>query len=269
MALALTLVLVATSALARKVMVYEPQHRIAAELLPFAEMALGPEGSARVDPRTDAIVLIGDEAHVQQALALLREQDTPMRMIVIRSSQISNADLLAQGLRIEWQGSHGWIVIGADYAAKNPTVEMSLEPGLRVDWSEHAARHHHSFTTEVRVLEGSTARITRGTSVPYSVGGGTEYVSADSGMQTTARMTGNGKIHVDLRPFQAQPLQGGAIAHGSTASSVVLAPGEAVVIGGTDQDTRAQSGARLPSTAAQGATSLTIISATVETPTLD
>ncbi len=230
---------------------------------------LAPEGSARIDPRTDSIVLVGEENLVREALTLLRERDLPLRIIVIRSSQIREADLLAEGLRIEWQGSHGWIVIGSDYAAKNPTLSVALEPGLRVDWSEHAARHEHSFTSEVRVLEGATGKIVTGTTVPYSVGDNTEYVSADSGIETTARMTGDGRIRVDLRPFEAQLGQGGVIAHGSAQTGLILAPGEAVVLGGTRSSKEAQSGAHLPSTDARSARRLHLISASIETPTLD
>ncbi len=255
--------------MAREVAVYEPQHRVAAELAPYAEAVLAPEGSVRVDPRSDSLVLIGDEARVREALTLLRERDEPLRIIVIRSSQVREADLLEDGLRIEWQGSYGWIVIGSDYAAKNPTATIALEPGLRVDWSEHAARHEHVFTSEVRVLEGSTGRISTGTAVPYAVGDGTEYVSADSGIETTARMTGDGRVHVDLRPFQAQVGKDGAIAHGSAASSVVLAPGETVVWGGVQSYAQTESGTRVPATGARSARRLITITATLETPTLD
>jgi type II secretory pathway component GspD/PulD (secretin) len=76
------LLLVALPGLA-EMRVYRAQHRTASELLPLAQAALEAEGTAVVDARTNALVLVGTADALDRATALLDRLDRALRTVVL------------------------------------------------------------------------------------------------------------------------------------------------------------------------------------------
>jgi type II secretory pathway component GspD/PulD (secretin) len=234
---ALALVLLALGALAAgearaqaQAEVYRPQHRLAAELLPLAETALGAEGRAVIDPGSNALVLVGPPAAIAGALALLREMDRRMRNVVIQYQERSREELDAAGAEVRWSLSEGPVRIGN---ARLPADGLDVRAGSAA--SDRAESRRGSLT----VLEGQTGRIDLGTRVPYETGTlgrrRVEFIDASSGFEVTPRVLGDGRVRLALRPYGARVEADGSVATSGAETVLVLAPGETAVLGGFDQ----------------------------------
>src|SRR5262245_12802421 len=105
--LALAVAAFAAHAAERKVHVYRPLSRSAAELLAPAEAALGERGSAAIDAGTNALVLIGDPSAVDDALAVLAQLDRPLATVILHYESQRLEDLAARGVRVAWNVGSG------------------------------------------------------------------------------------------------------------------------------------------------------------------
>lgn len=218
----------------RRVEVHPVQSRVAAELQPIAQAILGPEGSATVDPGTNALVLIGEPGAVAEALAVLERQDRRPRTIVLRYDTRRIAELEALGFDVRWTAETGNLRIGN--VRRPPGSGASVDVRTR----ESMKRWTESFRGTMRVSEGATTRIETGTRVPYTTvgrsGPNTEFVDATTGFEASARVLADGRIEVDLASFAGRALvRSGQIARTDASTRVWLTPGETAVIGGLDQ----------------------------------
>ena len=210
--------------------VYRAQHRTADELLPYAEGALGGEGRVVVDPGTNSLVLFSERADLlRSALALLAAQDRALRTVVLEYASQRASELAAAGLRVDWGVATGGLRIG----------NLIVPAGdSRVQLAAQAQRAHAagSLSGTVRILEGHSGRIASGESVPITTRGRhtatTTLVQADSGFEAHARVLGDGRVQLELRPFEARFQADGRIATSGAATTLVLTPGKTVVIGG-------------------------------------
>jgi type II secretory pathway component HofQ len=240
--LVLALTLLASAAQAeRAVQLYRPQSRVAAELVAAAEAALGDEGSATLDPGTNALVLIGEREAVDATLALLAELDRPLRTVVLHYESERLEDLEARGVRIAWSVSAGSFRIG-NVIAKPGVDRLAVRPlGVR---SVRSGR----LAGVLRVEDGRSGRIETGTSLPvvHDVSPWESHVdtlSASSGFEATPRIQGDGRVRVGLRPFEGSLGRGGAIHSSGAVTEVTVEPGDTVAIGGLgrSQQQRARS----------------------------
>jgi type II secretory pathway component HofQ len=232
-ALALALGASAAQAAERTVHVYRPQSRSAAELVAPAQAALGGEGSATVDPGTNALVLIGEPRAVDAALALLAELDRPAQTVVLHYESQRLEDLEARGVHIAWSVSAGSVRIGNVHAP--PGVDL-----LVIRPFAERGKASSRLAGILRVQDGQSGRIETGTSVPFvqhvspwesQVG----YASAASGFEATPRVQGDGRVRVALQPFEGELGSGGAIHSRGAATEVTVKPGETVAIGSLEQ----------------------------------
>jgi hypothetical protein len=60
-------------------------------------------------------------------------------------------------------------------------------------------------------------------------------VSATSGFEARPQLLGDGRVRVQIQPFEGSPQPGGAIRTSGAASEVTVRPGETVAIGGITQ----------------------------------
>jgi hypothetical protein len=227
-AVSLTLVLTAAphvSAQAdRRVEVYRPAHRPADELLPLAETALAGEGSAAVDPGTNAIVLIGAPGAVARTLELLRGQDVARRAVLVRFESRRRDELTAAGVTIDWSLGAGDLRVG------NVVVPKGVE-GVRVFSSAGARSDDGGFRGVLRVLDGDVGRIGSGRSVPVRTFESLAFVEAERGFRVRPRVLGDGRVRVEIEPSDAEVDAGGRTAFTAAATTVTLRPGETVAIG--------------------------------------
>lgn len=210
--------------------VYRPRHRLAAELLPLVETALGAGGRAVIDPGSNALVLIGTPEALAEARALLAELDRALRNVEVRYAQKTRAELEAAGIEVRWRADVGPVRIGN---------AVRRGPGADVRVLGRDDERDGSLAGRVRVLEGHTGRIETGSLVATETGGRwhrhTELVDASSGFEVTARILADGRVRLALRPYGARPTADGRIATSGAETTLVLEPGETAVVGGLDR----------------------------------
>ncbi len=211
--------------------VYRAQHRTADELLPYAAGALGGEGRVVVDPGTNSLVLFSERADLlRSALALLAAQDRALRTVVLEYASQRASELAAAGLRVDWG-----VATGGGLRIGNLMVPAG-DSRVQVAGRAQSARATGNLSGTVRILEGHSGRIAAGESVPVTTRGRhtatTTLVQADSGFEAHARVLGDGRVQLELRPFEAQFQADGRIATSEAATTLVLTPGKTVVIGG-------------------------------------
>jgi hypothetical protein len=229
----LACVLLLVAAAERKVHVYRPLSRPAAELAGPAQAALGGGGSAAVDPGTNALVLIGEPAAVDAALALLAQLDRPLATIVLHYESERLSELEAHGVRVAWSVSAGSFRIGNVHAPSGTDV-VAIRP--RADAREKRGR----FAGMLRLQDGQAGRIETGTELPivthvspYETH--TTVVSASSGFEARPQLLGDGQVRVAFEPFEGELQRGGAIRRSGAATEVTVRPGDTVAIGGITQ----------------------------------
>jgi type II secretory pathway component GspD/PulD (secretin) len=268
----LLVLLLAVPALGRVVRVYEVRHRIAAELVPLVESALGSEGRVVSDDRTNALVLSGEPAAVEDAIALLGKLDARLRTVVLRYAEQDAATLAKRGVHVDWRVDTGSFRVGN---VRGP-APGGLQVGVRLD--ESALQQGGAHGALLRILEGESGRIATGVGVPLTSRQlvrrprGTVYrettqlVSAESGLEAQPRVLGDGRIELSLRPFHDRLGPDGRIETAGAETRLVLSPGETLVLGSL---ARSEQGERREALAGAGRAEesggrLLLISATVE-----
>ena len=96
----------------------------------------------------------------------------------------------------------------------------------------------------VRVLEGNSATISTGTTMPIHVHdhhhghhhGTTAFVSAASGFDAKPRVLGDGRVQIDINPYQEEMTPTGVVHSTGAVTTVTIKPGELMTIGGIDQN---------------------------------
>lgn len=239
-ALALLLVLgLALPAAARVVRLYEVRHRLASELVPMAETALGAGGRVSADARTNVLLLTGESAAVEDALALLARLDVKLRTVRLRYASHDSASLARLGVRVRWRVDAGALRVGSLWGpgpGDGTRAIVSLDGALLQQEGRHAS--------SLRILEGESGRIAAGVVAPLParrvlhgrdrvvVQESTQWVPAESGFEARPRVLGDGRIELTLRPFHDRLGADGRIETAGAETRLVLSQGETLVIGG-------------------------------------
>ena len=217
--------------------VYHPRHRTGEDLRPLVEAALGPEGSVAVDGNTGALVLIGSGAAVAQALELLALQDRRLRTVFIQHETRTIRGLEAAGYRVAWSAGGDSLRIGNVEATRS---------GAAVVLDAHRGSGSGVQVSSLRVLEGEWGRIAQGSELLLPTGSHLHpdavRVAAESGLEVRPRILGDGRVRLDLRPFQSRLRKdpagvrpGAVVAHQSATTTLVVTPGQPAVVGGIGQ----------------------------------
>jgi len=210
--------------------VYRPQHRPAEELAPLARTALGEGGRVSVDPGTNSLVLAGEEAALDEDIALLQRQDRNRRVVRLQYESRDLDELTAAGIHIDWHLGHGRIRVG-----------NTRLPEGRAGARLYRSGDKRSFEGSLRILEGETGTIGRGRQVPVRsrdlFGQATTVFSwAERGFTATPQVLGDGRIQVDIAPIDARVDDRGRTEFTRGATRVLLRPGETVAIGAVARD---------------------------------
>jgi hypothetical protein len=221
----------------RRVTTYKSQHRIARELAPLAQTALGEGGSVAVDDGTNTLLLIGDPGEVARALGLLASQDRAMRRVLLRYDTRRIRELARQGLEVRWGAKRGAVRLGS------LLVPRGLDSSVRAQASEAVSRLIESLSGRMSVLEGETTRIETGTALPFSTqgpsGSSTQIVNATSGFEAKPRILADGRVELALAAFAGRVRLDGLIDSMGTSTVLHLEPGALVVVGSTNASARA------------------------------
>ena len=248
--LALHLAVPAAAAAGAATRVYAAQGRPAEELVPLAETALGTAGRAVVDRATNSVVLIGDEGAVAEAYALLERQDRRLRSVVLRYESRSLAELEAAGIDVDWSVDAGGVRVGN-------VVRPRGGSGARILGGASRRERGQELAGVLRIAEGESGRLLTGSAVPVTrrtvqrgrlgptVTESTQWVNADSGFDASVRILGDGRVRVELQPFEAD-VRDGRIRSAEAATTLVISPGETVALGAIDRASTSR-GIDLPS----------------------
>ncbi|MDX1648355.1 MAG: secretin N-terminal domain-containing protein [Myxococcota bacterium] len=241
--------------------VYRPRHRLAAELQPLAQTALGADGHAVVDPGSNALVMVGTPESLAAARELLAEVDRALRNVEIHYARKTRSELEAEGVRVRWSAEAGPVRIGNAVRA---------EPGAEVRIAGREASGRDELSGRLRVLEGQTGRIETGSVVAYETGGRwhrrTELLEASSGFQVTPRILADGRVRLALRPYDARPTAEGGLAVHGAETELVLEPGETAVLGGLARDAARRADRDLSGSARSAGREELLLLVRVETP---
>lgn len=209
--------------------VYRPKHRLAEELAPLAEAALAGRGSVAVDRMSNSIVLVGDDAALAEARALLERQDVALPSIVLHYAERRSADLEAEGVQVRWSLGSGGLRVG-NVVWPDGEEGVAVRP---IGRDEVVAGERRGT---LRLLPGKTGQIGGGVSAPVTIGRrgyeSTTFVDAQSGFRVTPRILGDGHVRLELEPFGGRLRPDGTIETLAASTVVDVAPGETVVVGG-------------------------------------
>jgi hypothetical protein len=224
----LLVLLAAEAALAeRRIEVYRPRHRPAAELMPVAEVALGDEGVVALDSGSNALVLAGPPAAVERSLEVLGLQDRARPVVVLHWTSRSEDEIEAAGVRVDWRIEAGDLRVG--------TPHFPGDEGVRVGVLGRQEAGTGSFAGTLRLLDGEEGSLGAGEVVPLAVprrhGTDLALVSAESGFRARPRVLGDGRVQVEITPQQASLEPGGRVVFTGAATSVTVKPGEHVALG--------------------------------------
>jgi hypothetical protein len=203
--------------------VYRTKHRKAHELVPFAKTALGSEGQVTLDVRTATLVLSGRPSAIRRALALLEEMDRPLRQLVLTQEIRELQEMDALSARIAWKVSYGSFQIG--------TLPLSAD-GIHVALGARRESRQSTTRNVLRLLEGGTGHILTGKAVPFIYElywGNVTLVPAETGFEVTATMLGDGRAHLELRPFSGRLDGSQGLRYLAAATTIDVTPGETVV----------------------------------------
>jgi type II secretory pathway component HofQ len=217
----------------RRIHVYRPLSRTAAELVAPAQAALGDAGSAAVDAGTNALLLIGEPDAVAAALDVLARLDRPLATVILHYESERLEDLAARGVSVAWSVSAGSFRVGNVVAPPGADL-VALRP------LEVRREQRGKLAGMLRLQDGQVGRIETGSELPIvqhvspfeaQVG----MVSATSGFEARPQLLGDGRVRVEIRPFEGRPEAGGAIRTGGAATEITVEPGATVAIGGITQ----------------------------------
>lgn len=229
--IALCLVL-AVSAQAQVIEIYRARHRLAQELVPIAESAMGPEGQVTLDSRTATLILNGSEAAVRRGLAMLAAFDRPLAQIVLRHEIREGSDLKVVSARIRWQASLGPVRIGSLPLAGNELV---------AGFEGRRETKNVVSRSMVKLLEGSSGLILTGEALPlvfrpYWGTSATTFIPVETGFEATAHVVGEDRVQLELRPFSGRVRPGGALQYTTAATSLMVQSGETILFAETSRE---------------------------------
>jgi hypothetical protein len=175
-----------------------------------------------LDVRTATLVLSGRPSAIRRALALLEEMDRPLRQLVLTQELRELKELDALSARIAWKVSYGSFRIG--------TLPMASD-GIHIALGARRESRQSTTRNILRLLEGSTGHILTGKAVPFVYElywGNVTLVPAETGFEVTATMLGDGRAHLELRPFSGR-LEDRGLRYIAAATTIDVTPGETVV----------------------------------------
>ncbi len=217
--------------------IYEPRSRSAEDLAPLVAPVLGPDGAAVPDPHGGSLILQGDPAAIADALAALETLDAEPRQYRIESETRSRESLA--GL----------------FAGAGARVGPGGLQVVRIAAGAGSGERTRRLGASLVVLDGRTAEIWTGTSVPVHFGDGIALVPVQSGVRVRPRTLGSGEIELEITPVLAEQGRDGEIRELGAATQIRVRPGESVAIAGVTESSDSRGASFPPSARAESSAS--------------
>jgi type II secretory pathway component GspD/PulD (secretin) len=208
--------------------IYEPRSRTAEELAPLVAPMLGPDGSAVADVHGGSLILEGDPAAIADALVALQSLDAPLHQYRIESETRSRESLAAAFAGVGVGGAGGLQIV-------------------RIAAGANTGDRTRRLGTNLVVLEGHTAEIWTGTTIPVRSSAGVALVPIQSGVRVRPRALGTGEIELEITPVMAERGRGDEIHELGASTQIRVRPGESVAIAGISDGSEARDAGFPPS----------------------
>ncbi len=250
---------------------------------------LSDRGTITPDARNKLLIITDVPSRIEKAKALIKILDTPERQVMIEARIVQVNSKYARDLGVNWgvSGSDsdgpgdpasieamaaggGGFLVGV---ANNPVGSFVANPGfgtqmkigrtlidnvildLQLSALESDGQGKVISTPRVTTLNGETATISQGTTIPYQTSGAdgpkTEFVNAELKLEVTPVINPDGSIILEVLATNDSP----SLTAGATAPSidtkkaetkVLVHDGETTVIGGIYIETVAESSDGIP-----------------------
>jgi type IV pilus assembly protein PilQ len=233
-----------------------------------AKEVLSERGSLTEDSRNKLLIITDVSSRIQEAKNLIKILDTPERQVMIEARIVQVNSNYSRDLGMNWYatGSNpsvagiggvggGFLVdpvdeaLGSLLATPGLSTQMQIGEALvdnvllnfQLSALESAGKGKVISTPRVTTLNGETALISQGTSIPYQTSGAdgpkTEFVSAELKLEVTPVINPDNSIILEILATNDSP----SLTAGATAPSidtkkaetkVLIKDGETTVIGG-------------------------------------
>lgn len=226
-----------------EVFVYKMKNRVAIELVPAVSAVLSPGGRVSVDSRTNSLIIVDSPENVAQAKTLLASQDVRQSNIEITVETLTEQDLNALHLEVDWSyRSDDWQI---------GTVPVGLPgSGFSALGTAGAERARDSRRTVqmVTVMNGGSAEIATGRQVPFTdvihhyasgygyVTASTRWVAVDTGFSVHARTIGEDRIFLELTPWMRNlSKHGQSISFTEASTQIEVKDGQSMILGSSSR----------------------------------
>lgn len=226
--------------------VIELEYRQADEVIPILQPLIEPGGA--LSGRDYTLFVRTSAANLAQVRSALRQIDRKPKQFLVSVRRSADADVRREGVDVS-----GTVQSGRVTGRVNENRANQPRAGVTVRGTHSDAQSSSGALSSVNVLEGSSAFIATGTSVPIvtSVIGGagrrpwagttTEYRDLNSGFLVTPRVSGAGVV-LDIEQ-RDERLRNGTIQNQNLTTQVTAQIGEWVRLGGIDEsETSSQRG---------------------------
>jgi type IV pilus assembly protein PilQ len=227
-----------------EVFVYKMKQRVAEELLPSVSAVLSPEGRVSVDARTNSLVIIDRPESLDQVKALLATQDVRLANIEVTVETLTQRDLDALHVEVDWAFRSGGWQIGTIPAV----VPHGGFTGLGTAGADRERGTRRAMQT-VTVMDNGSAEISTGHKVPFTdvfyhyahghghLGTSTRWISVDTGFTVHARTIGSARILLTLTPWMRNlGGDGSSIQFTEASTQIEVKEGESAILGSSSRD---------------------------------
>ncbi|ADJ27925.1 secretin N-terminal domain-containing protein [Nitrosococcus watsonii] len=230
------------------------KHRLPEQVIPALRPFLAKGGALQAD--NNLIIVRTNKENLAQIKTILAQLDKPLRQLLLTVKQLSTREAVRFRADIGMSQRRNTPAPGLTSprpGRENPSF-LTNEPEWRIGYlAGTRTRDQGSNTQQVRVMEGQTARVQAGHSIPMTnrawllPGGGlltqnsVYYHDVVSGFEVLPRIHGD-EVTLDIRPYQANPSRqgGGRIAIQKLATQVSVPLGRWLELGGADGNRQQQ-----------------------------
>ncbi len=231
---------------------------------------LSGRGTITEDSRNKLLIITDVPSRIEKARELIKILDTPERQVMIEARIVEVNSNYSRDLGVNWGinfqnpghklgsaaiGLGGDFLVGLPAGAGSAAVEAGLGSGLtfgrigidqtildlRISALESAGRGKIISTPRITTLNGETATISQGTSIPYQTSGAdgpkTEFVNAELKLKVTPVINPDDSIILEILATNDSPsLTAGASAPSidtkKAQTKVLVRDGDTTVLGG-------------------------------------
>lgn len=231
---------------------------------------LSSRGTVTVAAMTKTLIIKDIESNIDLVLNMIRQLDRATEQVTIEARIVQVIPSYARDLGIEWSADstiyQSNSLLRPEAAVSLPSraagamgisfgrlIGSPLALDMRLSAYEEQGLSKIISSPKITVLDNQEAEIKSGNQIPYAVvsdaGASTILKDAVLSLKVTPKVTGDGRVTLDIEVKKDQPAPVGNVTGIETRqakTSVLVADGDTTVIGGIYERTQSESGVRVP-----------------------